>query len=129
MPMTLISFCETRPPAESGVAMTFMWTTVSTPGLGDDLGDHRVADVGTDELSTADVQRWRDDVDADHPFDARLRSEQTCEASAEITGDASHENDLDHEPPPVRLVTPYRPFGHDPSQSIKKARHRCDGPT
>ena len=29
--MTLISFWETRPPAESGVAMTFMWTTVSTP--------------------------------------------------------------------------------------------------
>ncbi len=29
--MTLISFWEVRPPAETGVAMTFMWTTVSTP--------------------------------------------------------------------------------------------------
>ena len=31
VPMTLISFWETRPPAEVGVAMTFMCTTVSTP--------------------------------------------------------------------------------------------------
>ena len=30
VPMTLISFIGTRPPAERGVAMTFMWTTVST---------------------------------------------------------------------------------------------------
>ena len=28
--MTLISFMETLPPAWVGVAMTFMWTTVST---------------------------------------------------------------------------------------------------
>ena len=30
VPMTLISFWEVRPPAWVGVAMTFMWTTVST---------------------------------------------------------------------------------------------------
>src|SRR3954464_15183295 len=30
VPMTLISFMETLPPAWVGVAMTFMWTTVST---------------------------------------------------------------------------------------------------
>ncbi len=30
VPMTLISFMETRPPAPVGVAITFMWTTVST---------------------------------------------------------------------------------------------------
>jgi chloramphenicol 3-O-phosphotransferase len=30
VPMTLISFWETRPPAAVGVARTFMWTTVST---------------------------------------------------------------------------------------------------
>ncbi len=30
VPMTLISFIAVRPPTPSGVAMTFMWTTVST---------------------------------------------------------------------------------------------------
>ena len=30
VPMTLISFIAVRPPAPSGVAMTLMWTTVST---------------------------------------------------------------------------------------------------
>ena len=31
VPMTLISFCVTLPPVSFGVAMTFMWTTLSTP--------------------------------------------------------------------------------------------------
>jgi len=98
-----------------------MWTTVSTPAW--------LADVGTDELSSADVHRRRDDVDADHPLYAGLGCEQACEASAQIAGDARHQNDLDHEPPSsYTLVTPYRLFGNDPSESIKKARHRCDGP-
>ena len=30
VPMTLISFWGVRPPTKVGVAMTFMWTTVST---------------------------------------------------------------------------------------------------
>src|SRR5680860_1361841 len=30
VPMTLISFWETRPPTDKGVAMRFIWTTVST---------------------------------------------------------------------------------------------------
>ena len=55
-----------------GVAMTFMCTTVSTPGPLDHLGDHRVADVGADELGVADVVGGRDDVDADHLADPPL---------------------------------------------------------
>ena len=54
VPMTLISFIVVRPPACFGVAITPMCTTVSTTGLPMNLGDHRVANVGRNEL----VREW-----------------------------------------------------------------------
>ena len=91
VPMTLISFCRVRPPTKVGVAMTFMWTTVSTPRL-DDPGDHRVADVGADELDVADVARWRDDVDTDDPLDRRVGTGPAREEAPEVPGHPGHEH-------------------------------------
>ena len=61
--MTLISFWDTRPPAGGRGDDVHVHDGVDL-GLGDDLADHRVADVGAHELGAADVA-GRDDVDAD----------------------------------------------------------------
>ena len=45
VPMTLSSFIVLRPPAEPGVAMTLMWTTVSTSSLASTFAMTGPADV------------------------------------------------------------------------------------
>ncbi len=64
--------------------------------LGDDLADHRVADVGADELGAAEIARRRDDIDSDDPVNAGVGREPPSEDSADIAGHPRHENYLAH---------------------------------
>jgi hypothetical protein len=65
-------------------------------GLLDDPRDHRVADVGADELDGADVLRWGDDVDPHHPLDAGIRDQAAREEASEVPGHPGHEDDSRH---------------------------------
>ena len=93
VPMTLISFIDDRPPAPTGVAMTFMWTTVSTVGRRDHLGDDRVADVGPHELGAAEVSFGRNDVDTDDPLDVGVLLEELRQPAAEVARDPGDQDD------------------------------------
>ena len=100
VPMTLISFWETRPPADSGVAMTFMCTTVSTsawamilPIIGLRMSARTNSappmSCGGGMTSTPMTR-----------VDAGLGGEQPGEAATEVAGDTGHEDGRRHESPP-----------------------------
>ena len=72
VPMTLISFWETRPPACVGVAMTFMCTTVSTPDCAMILPIIGLRMSARTNSARPMSPRRRDDVDADDPLDRRV---------------------------------------------------------
>ena len=73
VPMTLISFMETRPPALRGGGDDVHVDDGVDLRARDHLRDHGVADVGAHEVRRADVVRRRDDVDADDAVDAGRR--------------------------------------------------------
>jgi hypothetical protein len=66
-------------------------------GVGDDLGDEGVADVGAHELGAAhpaqQVARGRDGVDAQDPVDVRVGGQPRGEVPAEEPADAGDEHD------------------------------------
>ena len=63
--MTLSSFIVLRPPALPGVAITLMWTTVSTSSLAITLAITGLRMSARTKRDVADVTARRDDVDAD----------------------------------------------------------------
>ena len=67
--MTLISFIVGRPPALPGVAMTLMWTTVSTSSLAITLAITGLRMSARTNRTSAEVGPRRDDVDPDHRVD------------------------------------------------------------
>ena len=80
--MTLSSFIVCRPPAVPGVAMTLMWTTVSTSSLAMTLAMTGLRMSARTKRDVADVAARRDDVDADHPADVRVGGEQRARNGA-----------------------------------------------
>ena len=106
MPMTLSSFIVLRPPAEPGVAMTLMWTTVSTSSFAEHLGDDRAADVGADEVDVADVTARRDDIDADDAVDARVAGGCAREAATDVPGHPGDQHDPAHDSAELRSYLP-----------------------
>jgi hypothetical protein len=55
---------------------------------GKNPGDDRTTKVDADELRGAKVMPWRHDVDAEDPVDFGVGSEQACEPTPEVAGDA-----------------------------------------
>jgi hypothetical protein len=68
----------------------------------DDLGDHRVADVGAHEPDRAGVSARGYDVDADHPVDLWVVGEQARDPATGISRDPGHHDYAAHGvlPPP-----------------------------
>ena len=114
MPMTLSSFIDVRPPAAAGRGHDARVHDGVDALADDDLGDHRVADVGADEVGPTEVAARRDHVDADGALDLRGVRELGDEASPEVAGDAGDEYDLTHglrPGPGVVSVPGYLPDG------------------
>ena len=93
VPMTLSSFIVPRPPARAGGRDHAHVDDGVDVLLGDDLGDHRVADVGAHEGDVADVAARRHDVDADHPVDAGVAGDGTREPATEVARDPGDQDD------------------------------------
>ena len=91
VPMTLISFCGVRPPTKVGVAMTFMWTTVSTP-LDSMTREIIGLRMSADELDARDLARWRDDVDTDDALDRRVGAEPARGGGPRVPGHPGDEH-------------------------------------
>ena len=71
--MTLISFMATGRPRDAGVAMTLMWTTVSTSAAAITLAMIGLRMSARTNSAPPRSERRRDDVDADDPVDAGSR--------------------------------------------------------
>ena len=62
----------------------------------DDLGDHRISDVRSDELRVADVAGWWNDIDSDDTLNVWVLSEQASQTAAQVARDTGDEHDARH---------------------------------
>ena len=77
-----------------------------------DLGDDRIADISSNEVSSGYRHHRGDDIDADHPIDVGLSSENLGDATSEVAGYARHQNNATHgapsqQAPPGRRANRY----------------------
>ena len=72
--------------------MIWLWTTVSTRVCGISLRDHRVADVGLDEVGALERAARRPRVEARDVLDRRVGLEPAGQLGAEVARDAGDED-------------------------------------
>ena len=65
--------------------------------LGDDLGDDRIPDVGSDERHITDVAAWRNNIDSDDAVDGRIAGRGARKSASEVTRDSRDQHDPSHD--------------------------------
>ena len=96
VPMTLISFIDTRPPACTGVERTPMWTTVSTPAAAMTLPMIGLRMSARTNSAPPMSSPRRHDVDADDAVDVGVVGQDLRHPAAQVPGDTGHEHDTSH---------------------------------
>ena len=84
MPMTLSSFIVPRPPALPGVAMTLMWTTVSTSSIAMTFAITGLRMSARWKVTPVMSPRGRHHVDADHAVDVGMLGHGTGEPTGDV---------------------------------------------